>query len=116
VVEDEDTLRLAVSNMLQRKGFSVIEASDGMAAVDLFRARKADIGVVLLDMTLPGLCGREVFAELRAIRHDVKVVLTSAYSREMVAPSLKASQVRGFIRKPYQSGDLVQLLRDVLSA
>jgi PAS domain S-box-containing protein len=116
VVEDEDTLRLAVSKMLRRKGFSVIEASDGIAAVDLFRTRKGDIGVVLLDMTLPGLGGHEVFAELRAIRPDVKVVLTSAYGREMAAPSLKASQVRGFIRKPYQSGDLVQLLRDVLSA
>jgi CheY-like chemotaxis protein len=116
VVEDEDTLRLAVSKMLQKKGFSVIEASDGVAAVDLFRARKADIGVVLLDMTLPGLGGHEVFAELRAIRPDVKVVLTSAYGREIAAPSFEASQARGFIRKPYQPGDLVRLLWDVLSA
>jgi PAS domain S-box-containing protein len=115
VVEDEDTLRLAVSKMLRRKGFSVIEASDGAEAVDLFRTTYEDIGVVLLDMTLPGLDGHEVFAELRAVRPDVKVVLTSAYGQEMVAPSFKTSQVRGFIRKPYQSGDLVQLLRDVLS-
>ena len=58
VVEDEETLRLAVSKMLRMKGFSVIEAIDGDAAVDLFRANESDIAVVLLDMTLPESAAR----------------------------------------------------------
>ncbi|HTF70423.1 MAG TPA: PAS domain S-box protein, partial [Edaphobacter sp.] len=61
VVEDEETLRLAVSKILRMKGFSVIEAIDGSAAVDLFRANEREIAVVLLDMTLPGMDGLEVF-------------------------------------------------------
>ena len=116
MVEDEETLRVAVSKRLRKRGFSVIEANDGAAAVDLFRANRPDVGVVLLDMTLPGMGGPEVLAELRAIHPDVKVVLTSAYSRETAAPLFEASQVSGFIRKPYHFGDLVQLLSVTLSS
>jgi PAS domain S-box-containing protein len=115
MVEDEETLRVAVSKRLRKRGFSVIEANDGVAAVDLFRANRPDVGVVLLDMTLPGMGGPEVLAELRAIHPDVKVVLTSAYSREAAAHLFEASQVSGFIRKPYHFGDLVQLLSVTLS-
>jgi two-component system, cell cycle sensor histidine kinase and response regulator CckA len=71
VIEDEDTLRLSVSKILRAKGFSVIEASDGNAAIDLIRADEPGIAVVLLDMTLPGMSGSQVFAELRRIRPDV---------------------------------------------
>ncbi len=53
MVEDEDALRLAVSKMLHKRGFSVVEASDGPAGVDLFRANEREIDVVLLDLTLP---------------------------------------------------------------
>ena len=58
VVEDEDTLRVAVSKMIRRTGLSVIEAADGIDAVNIFRANEVDITAVLLDMTLPGMKGR----------------------------------------------------------
>jgi CheY-like chemotaxis protein len=63
VVEDEDTLRLAVSKMLRKKGLSIIEAINGQAAVDSFQANEPDIGVVLLDITLPGISVPEVYYE-----------------------------------------------------
>src|SRR5262249_44730470 len=78
VVEDEEVLRLAVSKMLAKERFSVIEAGDGTTGANLFRANEAKIDVVLLDLTLPGLSGREVLKELRRIRPDVKVILTTA--------------------------------------
>jgi PAS domain S-box-containing protein len=114
VVEDEDALRFAVSKMLQRKGFSVIEAADGARAVDLFRTNEQDIGVVLLDMTLPGIGGGEVFAELQRIRPGVKVVLTTAYSQEMARAAVGGDQAWAFIRKPYRGKDLAALLGDAL--
>jgi two-component system cell cycle sensor histidine kinase/response regulator CckA len=112
VVEDEDTLRLPVSKMLRTKGFFVIEAIDGGAAVDLFRANEPDIAVVLLDMTLPGMSGPEVFAELQRIRPDVKVILTSAYSQETVLTAFGGHQAWDFVRKPYRLNDLVKSVRD----
>jgi two-component system, cell cycle sensor histidine kinase and response regulator CckA len=110
VVEDEGTLRLAVSKMLRKKGLSVIEAIDGSAAVDLFRVNERDIAVVLLDVTLPGLSGPEVFAELRRIRPDIKVIVTTAYGQETTLPTVGGQKSWAFIRKPYQLNDLWNLI------
>ena len=110
VVEDEDTLRLAVSKMLRKKGLSVIEAIDGTAAVELFRANEPDIALVLLDVTLPRMSGPEVFAKLRRIRPDIKVIITTAYSQETTVPTGGDQQSWAFIRKPYQLNDLWNLI------
>jgi DNA-binding NtrC family response regulator len=114
-VEDEDSLRDAVSKMLVRKGFVVIGAADGSIAINLLRRHPGDIDVVLLDMTLPGTPSREIIAEAQRIRPAVKIVLTSAYSREMVAQSVDSPAVRGFIRKPFQFSELLHLLEETLS-
>ena len=95
VVEDEHTLRLAVSKMLRKKGLSVIEAIDGIAAVELFRANEPDIALVLLDVTLPRMSGPEVFAELRRIRPDIKVIITTAYSQETTVPTVRRPAILG---------------------
>jgi PAS domain S-box-containing protein len=110
VVEDEGTLRLAISKMLRKKGLSVIEAVDGSAALDFFRANESNIAVVLLDITLPGMGGPEVLAELRRIRPDVKVILTTAYGQETTLASVGGQQAWAFIRKPYQLNDLWKLI------
>jgi two-component system cell cycle sensor histidine kinase/response regulator CckA len=116
MVEDEETLRMSVSKMLRRAGFSVIEAADGSTAIDLFRSYKDDVDVVLLDMTIPGASSQEVMLQARRIRPGIKIILTTAYSREMVALSPDGPQIDGFIRKPFQVGEVVRLLRDTLSS
>jgi len=112
VIEDEEPLRHAVSKWLRKKGFRVIEASDGRGGVDLFKAHEHTIDAVLLDMTLPSLPGREVLRELRRIRTDVNVILTTAYSQDSALAALGGEQPWGFIRKPYQLSELVELLRN----
>jgi two-component system, cell cycle sensor histidine kinase and response regulator CckA len=114
VVEDEELLRFAVSKMLRNNGFGVIEAGDGSAALELVRAPADEIDVMLLDMTLPGVSGREILQETRQIRPNLRVILTSAYSRETVEASF-AGPVEFFIRKPFRLADLMGLIRDVLS-
>jgi PAS domain S-box-containing protein len=115
IVEDEDTLRLSVSKMLRKRGFSVLEAADGDSAVNLIRAQGEDIAVVLLDLTLPGKSSLEVLEELQHTRPAVKVILTSAYGREGVTRSLRALRHESFIRKPYQVSELVSVVRSALS-
>ena len=115
-VEDEEALQTPTSKMLRKHGFSVLEAGDGRAAVDLFRTHESRIGVVLLDLTLPGMGGKEVLAEVRRIRPDVKVILTTAYSEEMAVNAVGGQREWAFIRKPYRIADLTKLIRDVLSA
>jgi PAS domain S-box-containing protein len=116
LVEDEESLRLPVAKILRRSGFAVIEAADGSAAIELFERGKAQIDVILLDVTIPGASSREVLEEAKRTRPDIKVVLTSAYSPEMVAFPLNTPHVAGFIRKPFELKTLLELLRDVLAA
>ncbi len=112
VVEDEETLRVPVSKLLRKKGFSVIEAPDGIAAGELFRAHHHEVDVVLLDMTLPGMSGREVLAAMRQVRPDVNVILTTAYSQQEALAILDGQEPLGFIRKPYQISELVNSLQE----
>ena len=71
--------------------------------------------MILLDLTtIPGPSSREVVAEAVQTRPDVRVVLTSAYSEEMIKDTISASQIHGFIRKPFRLVDLTQKLREVL--
>jgi two-component system cell cycle sensor histidine kinase/response regulator CckA len=114
VVEDEDTLRHGVVRALRREGFLVLEASNGSAAIDLLRAHDAKLDVMLLDITLPGASCDEILAASAQTRPDIKVVLTSAYGEEVVAPLRPVSQVSAFIRKPFKLADLVQTLRSAL--
>jgi CheY-like chemotaxis protein len=115
LVEDEEALRQAVSKMLRKRGFTVIEAGDGKAAVELLQDKGAEIDLVLLDLTLPGMSGREVFEALRRIRPDVKVVLTTAYSEETALTAIGGKRAWAYIQKPYQFNDLLALMRETAS-
>ena len=114
IVEDEGPLRQAVTKMLRKTGFEVFEVADGSSAIDLLRANGGNIDLILLDMTIPGAPSSEVVAEAGKVRPDIKVVLTSAYSQEMIAGAMNAPQISGFIRKPFQLGDLVKKLQNTL--
>jgi len=116
VVEDEETLRLAVSTALRKSGFSVMEANDGSSAMELLRTHTDEIDAILLDVTLPGIASREIFEEAQRIRPDLKVIVTSAYSKETVDASFAGLAVEHFIRKPFRLADIARLLGGVLSA
>jgi CheY-like chemotaxis protein len=114
VVEDEHLLRQAVAKMLRKSGFKVLEAADGSTAIDILRANAGSIDVIFLDISIPGASPLEVVAESEKARADTRVLLTSAYSQEMIANTMRAPQIRGFIRKPFQLGDLLRVLRETL--
>jgi two-component system cell cycle sensor histidine kinase/response regulator CckA len=113
VVEDEDTLRYAVSRMLRKRNLNVIEARDGKSALEVFRINASAIDVALLDMTLPGMPGQEVLGEFRRIRPDLKVIIASAYGKDQALSVLGELQPWLYIRKPYQFSELMELLRRV---
>jgi PAS domain S-box-containing protein len=115
IVEDEVSLMSAVSKVLQRKGFSVIQASDGSAALEAIRGEDP-IDAMLLDVTLPGASSREVFEEAKRLRPGMVAILMSAYSRERATASFAGFTVEYFIRKPFGVDSLTALLRDALAA
>jgi PAS domain S-box-containing protein len=113
VVEDQEALRIATSKILAKKGFKVLQAADGNTALACLHSEKL-IDLVLLDFSLPGVASREVLRHAHLLHPDVKVVLTTAFSHEIVMGSFEGAQLAGFIRKPYQMTELVKVLQDAL--
>ena len=116
VVEDEHPLRLAVAKMLGKAGFKVLQVDNGSAAIEILRGNAGEIDAILLDMTIPGALSQDVFAEAVRVRPNIKIILTSAYSGETARRVLNGPQICGFVRKPFQLGHLVQMLRRVLAS
>jgi len=111
LVEDEDVLREGTARMLRKTGFTVMEAADGSAAINLLREFGSQIDVILLDATIPGASSHEVVAEAGHARSQIKVILTSAYGQEMLIHLMATPQIFGFIRKPFQFCNLVETIR-----
>jgi nitrogen-specific signal transduction histidine kinase/CheY-like chemotaxis protein len=110
IVEDEDSLRLPVLKLMRKAGFSVLEAADGAAAIEVIRAHNSRIDVLLLDITLPGTPSGEVLQQATHLRPDMSVFVTSAYTKDFAEEKL-GRKVQCFVRKPYQLQDLLQLVR-----
>ena len=114
IVDDEETVRVVAAQVLEYCGFHVLTAIDGTDGVDMFREHAPEIDVVLLDMTMPGMNGDEVFEILQRVRPEVPVVLSSGYSEKHATRSFSGNGLAGFIQKPYQAPQLVAKLREVL--
>ena len=115
LVEDEEELRRATSKLLRRSGFVVIEAADGAAAAEVFRTRQGEIGVVMMDLGLPVLSGSDLFAALKQLRPGLRIVVATGSSRTTVIDTLRGEQPWAVVQKPYQIGNLVDVLRASLA-
>jgi len=114
VVDDEDAVRKLACSMLERMGFSILTASDGREGVELFRQHSERITLVLLDMTMPIMGGEETFHEMRRIRSDMKIILTSGYNEQTATNHFTGLGLAGFIQKPFTFEALTNIVRRVL--
>ena len=110
VIDDEEPVRDAVTDILELEGLTVLTAPDGRTGLELYRQRQAEISLILLDLSMPGLNGEETYRELRQLNADVRVLLSSGYSHAEVAARFVGQSEVGFIQKPY---DAEQLVREV---
>ncbi len=101
VIDDEEVIRSTANNALRRLGYAVVTASDGTEGIAVFRALKDRIVVVLLDMTMPGISGEETLRELRKIKPDVAVVLSSGFGEAEALRRFGGHRLAGFLQKPY---------------
>jgi DNA-binding NtrC family response regulator len=115
LIEDEEGLRIPISTLLRQKGIRVIEASDGNSGMEALKKNANEIDAILLDLTIPGLSSLNIISTAGQIRPDIKIILTSAYSSRDAGEALNATQVRGFLRKPYQFRELSRLLDETLA-
>jgi CheY-like chemotaxis protein len=113
LVDDEETVRGIGTEMLKELGFATITANDGREAVELFK-NNDDIALVILDLTMPRMDGEQCFRELRQLKPDVKVIISSGYNEQEVTQKFVGKGLAGFIQKPYKLSVLKEIIRKVL--
>jgi two-component system cell cycle sensor histidine kinase/response regulator CckA len=114
IVDDDAYVLQAATVTLQSFGYRVIVADDGYKAVDTFRSRHAEIDLVILDMTMPGMSGEDTLRALRDICPEVKVLLSSAYNENEVSQQVVASASVDFLQKPYDPDQLAIKVKQLL--
>jgi PAS domain S-box-containing protein len=115
LVDDEGIIRNVGEQLLQSLGYEVVVAEDGEEAVAYYRQHWREVDLVLLDMIMPRLGGRETFRAMRAINPDARVILVSGYSLDNEAQSVLEGGALGFIQKPLRRVELSQRLARALS-
>jgi signal transduction histidine kinase len=114
VVDDEDLVRRAAKAALQSYGYTVVEAENGLEGVELFAQMQDSISLVLLDLTMPVMTGEETYRQLKAIRPDVPVIVSSGYDETEAARRFGGENVVDFIKKPYVAQKLGHMVQAAL--
>lgn len=114
IIDDEAPVREVAADILGEHGYSVVVAASGQEGVDLLRKHLRTVGVVLLDMKMPGMNGEETYQALGQIQPDIKVIFTSGYSESAVAALISRSEQLAFLPKPYTAPSLIKQISQML--
>ncbi len=114
LVEDEDFLRNMLRLTLESKGYKVYTASDGIAAIEIYKSHKLEIDLVITDFGLPGMTGMDEFKKLTALNPEIKVVITSGFLDRDVKNKLLMDGAKAILLKPYQPENILRTIREVL--
>ena len=114
LVEDEESLRELIGGLLQTKGYTVLKAADGQEAIQLYRQHRETIRLVLSDMGLPGLGGRELYQKLKELDPGLHMIFASGYVEPGLKRQLLAEGVREFVPKPYDPNSLLRVVRRIM--
>jgi signal transduction histidine kinase len=115
VIDDEPTVLRVAKAALESHGYDILLAASGNEGIETFRGMPHKINAVLLDLTMPGMNAHEVLNRLKAIRNDVKVVLSSGFNESEVIRLFAGKELAGFIQKPYTSGALARKITEALA-
>jgi nitrogen-specific signal transduction histidine kinase/CheY-like chemotaxis protein len=108
VVDDEPVMRKTAANILAKLGYEVVVAEGGREAVAIFRQRRADIALVMLDLAMPEMGGKETFLAMREIDPSVQALMASGYQQDELVDEALQIGIAGFIRKPYRLSTLAK--------
>jgi two-component system, cell cycle sensor histidine kinase and response regulator CckA len=114
LVDDEEFVCDIGSQILTRAGYTVLTATNGKEALDLYRNQKSDISLVILDLIMPEMGGKECFQELVNINSKVKVILSSGFLSDGTTEDATVLGVKGLVEKPYNMRQLLETVREVL--
>jgi DNA-binding NtrC family response regulator len=115
LVDDEELILNVNKPMLEKLGYTVLTASGGREAIDIYNAQHERIDMVILDMIMPDLGGGAVFDHFKSVQPDVKVLLSTGYSITGQAEEILSRGCSDFIQKPFNISQLSAKIRGILA-
>jgi len=115
IVDDEEMVRAMTERILESAGHKVLSCGDAEEAVRIYSERYREIDLVILDMIMPKMSGREVFVEMKRINPEVKAILSSGFSEDGEAKEILKLGILGFVQKPFHVNDLLDKIDKALS-
>ena len=114
LVDDEEIVIGVGKHMLEKLGFSVLTATSGKEAIDIYRNNKDRIELVVMDMIMPGMGAGDTYNELQAFDPEIKVLLSSGYGVDQQTSEILNRGCKGFIQKPFNIQVLSEKIGEVL--
>ena len=114
LVEDEEMIRFMASAMLEELGFTVIAASNGREALELYQKNAAGITLVITDIGMPVMDGYELIAELKKLNRKLPIIVSSGFGDSVVTSRMAREDIAGLLNKPYRFDKLREVLRGVV--
>jgi two-component system cell cycle sensor histidine kinase/response regulator CckA len=114
IVDDEEGVREMLTDSFEDLGYTVSSCKDGQEGVDFYRTHHADIDLVIMDMTMPRLCGSECFAQLQAIDPAVKVIVSTGGTFDQDMRQMLKQGVKQFFPKPVNVDDITAIVKQIL--
>jgi len=114
LVDDEEAIQKLAEDILTRFGYTVLMASDGETALEIYREKKGEINLVILDIIMPGMGGRKCLEELLKMNPKSRIIIASGYSINGPAKEVLKAGAKGFISKPYDMRGMLQTVRKIL--
>ena len=113
IIDDEEVLRITASTILETLGYETVTAEDGEAGLELYKREYESIDLVLMDMIMPRMNGKDCFYAMKEVNPLVKVILTSGFSQENDVKDLKKNGLNGFLVKPYTMAELSRAIAEI---
>ena len=113
-MDDEQVIRDLGATLLNRYGYKVITACNGKDALEIYQREVESISLAILDLIMPVMDGWQCLAKILRIDPKAKVIIASGYIASGLAKGMQAKGARGFVQKPYESSQLLTMVREVL--
>jgi CheY-like chemotaxis protein len=114
VIDDEHAVATMAQDILESGKYPVLVELNPLQGIEVYRKRQSEIGLVLLDLTMPEMSGKDVVNALIEINPHVKIIISSGYSETEVHKNIDMDLVAGFIQKPYPMKMLLSLVHSVM--
>ena len=114
MVDDEEFILDTVELILEKSGYKVTTCKNGSEVIQMYKDNWKDIDLVIIDMIMPVMNGKETFNKMKIINPNVLALLSSGYSIDGEAQKILDEGVKGFLAKPYRRADLIQTIADLL--